>query len=57
MTTVRAEAAEPAGGPLWEFYRAVLGTDTTAVAPALPAVARKLELSLPRPVLAGLGAK
>ncbi|MDJ0345042.1 hypothetical protein QMK19_14295 [Streptomyces sp. H10-C2] len=52
-----AEAAEPAGSPLWEFYRVGLGTDNTAVAPALLAVAGTLELPLPRPVLAGLGAE
>lgn len=55
LLLARAEAAEPAGGPLWEFYRAGLDTDTTAVAPALLAVAGTLELPLPRPVLAGLG--
>jgi nucleoside phosphorylase/DNA-binding transcriptional ArsR family regulator len=54
---VGAEAAEPAGSPLWAFYRAALALDTTAVAPALLAVAGTLNLPLPRPVLAGLGAE
>ena len=51
-----AEAAAPAGQPLWAFYRAVLGADGSAVAPALLAAAGVLRLPFPRPVLAGLGA-
>ncbi|MFE7172591.1 hypothetical protein [Streptomyces sp. NPDC057616] len=56
LLLARAEMAEPAGRPLWEYYRAGLGSDNTAVAPALLAVADTLGLPLPRPVLAGLGA-
>ncbi|MEV6482809.1 hypothetical protein [Streptomyces sp. NPDC051576] len=51
----RAEAAEPAGRPLWELYRVGLAPDITAVAPALLAVEGTLELPLPRPALALLG--
>ena len=52
----RAEAAAPGGRPLWAFFRAALGSDIATAAPALLAIAGALELPLPRPVLAGLGA-
>ena len=50
----RAEAAAPAGQPLWRFFRAALGPDTSAAGPALVAVAEALELPLPQSVLAVL---
>ncbi|MGW8879580.1 phosphorylase family protein [Streptomyces mirabilis] len=56
LLLARAETAEPAGRPLWEFYRVGLGNDNTAVAPALLAVAQTLGLPLPRTVLASLSA-
>lgn len=57
LLLARAEAAEPAGSTLWEFYRVGLGADNNVLGPALLAVAGALELPLPRPVLASLGAE
>ncbi|MFJ5220564.1 hypothetical protein ACIP98_38520 [Streptomyces sp. NPDC088354] len=52
-----AETVAPAGHRLWALYGAGLGPDMAAVVPALLAVEEQLELRLPRPVLAGLGAQ
>ncbi|MEY9855074.1 nucleoside phosphorylase/tetratricopeptide (TPR) repeat protein/DNA-binding transcriptional ArsR family regulator [Catenulispora sp. GAS73] len=46
----RAEAAVPAGRPLWAFYHAALGPDIAVVAARILAVADKLELPFPQSV-------
>jgi nucleoside phosphorylase len=52
-----AETAAPAGHRLWALYQAGLGSDNAELAQALLAVEEPLELPLPSPVLAGLGAE